>query len=105
MTVVSAHPALPSYRGFDRATGVHGQASLHATPAGTEIDLTVTGLPADQPCILVTVSRAGAAVAGTWTADNAGTAEITGASAIPVSRLTALHIEAPSHRLLLSIPL
>jgi hypothetical protein len=51
------------------------------------------------------VSQAGAAVAGTWTADYDGTAEITGASAIPVGRLTALHIEAPSHRLLLSIPL
>src|SRR5215472_16945908 len=105
ITVISAHPAPPGYRAFDAATGVHGQASLHATPAGTQIDLTVTGLSAGQPCILVTVSRAGAAIAGTWTADNAGTAEITGASAIPVSRLTALHIEAPSHRLLLSIPL
>jgi anti-sigma factor RsiW len=94
-TVISAHPARPGYRAFDPATGVHGQASLHATPAGTQIDLTVTGLSAGQPCILVTVSRAGAAIAGTWTADNAGTAEITGASAIPVSRLTALRIEAP----------
>jgi predicted anti-sigma-YlaC factor YlaD len=104
-TAVSAHPARPGYRAFDPATGVHGQASLRATAAGTEIDLAVTGLRADQSCILVTVSRAGAAVAGTWTADHAGTAEITGASAIPVGQLTALHIEAPSHRLLLSIPL
>ena len=71
----------------------------------TEIDLTVTGLRAGESCVLVTVSRAGAAVAGTWTADNAGTAEITGASAIPVSQLTALHIEAPSHQVLLGIPL
>ena len=105
ITAISAQPAAPGYRAFDAATGVHGQASLHATPAGTQIDLTVTGLPAGQPCILITVSRAGAAVAGTWTADSAGTAEITGASAIPVGQLTALHIEAPSHRLLLSIPL
>jgi len=104
-TAISAHPARPGYRAFDPTTGVHGQASLHATPAGTEIDLTVAGLPAGQPCILVTVSRAGAAVAGTWTADRAGRAEITGASAIPVGQLTALHIEAPSHRLLLTIPL
>ena len=104
-TAVSAHPAQPGYRAFDPATGVHGQASVRATSAGTEIDLTVTGLPAGQACTLVTLSRAGAAVAGTWTADNAGTAEITGTSAIPVSQLTALHIEAPSHRLLLSIPL
>jgi anti-sigma factor RsiW len=104
-TAVSARPAPPGYLGFDPATGVRGQASLHATPAGTEIDLTVTGLRAGQHCILVTVSRAGAAVAGTWTAGYDGTAEITGASAIPVGQLTALHIEAPSHRLLLSIPL
>jgi len=103
--VISAHPAPPGYRAFDPATGVHGQASLRATPTGTQIDLAVRGLRAGQPCILVTVSRAGAAVAGTWTAGNDGTAEITGASAIPVSQLTALHIEAPSHRLLLSIPL
>ena len=27
--VISAHPAPPGYRAFDRATGVHGQASLH----------------------------------------------------------------------------
>jgi hypothetical protein len=105
ITVISAHPARPGFHAFDPATGVHGQASLRATPAGTQIDLTVTGLPAGQPCILVTVSLAGAAVAGTWTAGNDGTAEITGASAIPVTQLTALHIEAPSHRLLLSIPL
>ena len=103
-TAVSAHPARAGYRAFDPATGVHGQASLRATPAGTQIDLTVTGLRAGQPCILVTVSGAGADVAGTWTADYDGAAEITGASAIPVSQLTALHIEAPSHRLLLNIP-
>jgi len=101
-TAISGHPA---YRAFDPATGIHGQARLRATPAGTEIDLTVTGLRAGESCVLVTASRAGAAVAGTWTADNAGTAEITGASAIPVSQLTALHIEAPSHQVLLSIPL
>ena len=104
-TAISAHPAPPSYRAFDRATGVHGQASLRATPAGTQIDLTVTGLRAGQSCILVTVSGAGADVAGTWTADYDGAAKITGASAIPVSQLTALRIEAPSHRLLLGIPL
>jgi Putative zinc-finger len=104
-TAIGAHPAQPGYRAFDRATGVHGQASLRAAPGGTQIDLTVTGLPAGQPCILVTVSRAGGAVAGTWTAGSDGTAEITGASAIPVSQLIALRIEAPSHRLLLSIPL
>src|SRR5262249_20338662 len=104
-TAIGAHPAQPGYRAFDRATGVHGQASLRATQGGTQIDLTLTGLQAGQPCNLVTLAGAGDAVAGTWTAGSEGTAEITGTSAIPESQLTALHIKAPSHRLLLSIPL
>src|SRR5215471_10301964 len=104
ITAISARPGPAGFQAFDPATGVRGQASLHTTPAGTQIELTVTGLPAGQRCTLVTVSRAGAAVAGTWAAGYGGTARITGASAIPVSQLTALRIEAPAHRLLLSIP-
>jgi len=50
------------------------------------------------------VSPGGTAIAGTWIAQYSGTAQITGISAIPISQLTALRIEAPSHRLLLSIP-
>jgi anti-sigma factor RsiW len=104
ITAISARPGPAGFQAFDPATGVRGQASLHATPAGTQIELTVTGLPAGQRCTLVTVSPAGTAVAGTWAAGYGGTARITGASAIPVSQLTALRIEAPAHRLLLSIP-
>jgi len=104
IAVLSSHPAAPGFQAFDAATRVHGQAMLHATPTGTQIDLTVGGLPAGQRCILVTVSTAGTAIAGTWTAQYSGTAQITGTSAIPRGQLTALRIEAPSHRLLLSIP-
>lgn len=102
--VLSARPAAPGFRAFDPATRVYGQAMLRAMPTGTQIDLTVTGLPAGQRCILVTLSAADTAVAGTWTAQYGGTAQITGTSAIPRDQLTALRIEAPSHRLLLSIP-
>ena len=104
IAVLSARPATPGFQASDPATRVHGQATLHATPTGTQIDLTVTGLPAGQRCILVTVSPAGTAIAGTWTAQYSGTAQITGTSAIPRGQLTALRIEAPSQRLLLSIP-
>ena len=104
IAVLSAHPAVPGFQAFDPATRVHGQAVLRATPTGTRIELTVSGLPAGQRCILVSVSPAGTAVAGTWTAQYSGTAQITGTSAIPRGQLTALRIEAPSHRLLLSIP-
>jgi len=104
IAVISAHPARPGYQAVNPATRVHGQATLRATPTGTQIDLTVSGLPAGQRCILVSVSPAGTAIAGTWTAEYSGTAQITGTSAIPRSQLTALWIEAPSHRLLLNIP-
>jgi hypothetical protein len=105
VTALPAHPAQRGLRAFDPGTGVRGLASLKGTPTGTQIDLALTGLPAGQRCTLVTVSPAGTAIAGTWTADNDGTAEITGATAIPLGQLTALRIETPSDRLLLSIPL
>jgi hypothetical protein len=101
---VFARPVPPGFHAFDAATGVSGWASVRPAPTGIQIGLTVTGLPADQRCTLVTVSVAGAAVAATWSAGYGGTARITGGSAIPLSRLTALRIETPSHRLLLNIP-
>ena len=104
IAVISSHPAAPGFQAVNPATRVHGQAMLRATPTGTQIDLTVSGLPAGQRCILVSVSPGGTAIAGTWIAQYSGTAQITGISAIPISQLTALRIEAPSHRLLLSIP-
>ena len=104
VAALSAHQAPPAFRAFDRATGVHGQARLTGRPNGTEIDLTVTGLPADERCTLVVLSPAGHDVAGTWSAKYNGTAQVEGITAVPVRHLTALRIETPGRRLLLSIP-
>ena len=104
VAALSAHPAAPAFRAFDRATGVHGQARLTGRPNGTEIDLTVSGLPADVHCTLVDLSSAGRDVAGTWSAKYDGTAQVEGTTAIPVRQLDALRIETPARRLLLSIP-
>lgn len=100
---LSASPAVPAFGAFDRATGVRGQAQLHATATGTQIDLSVSGLPAGEHCTLIAVSRAGATAAGTWTAAYDGRAHITGVSAIPAGQLTALRIESPADQVLLSI--
>jgi hypothetical protein len=104
VAALSAHPAAPAFRAFDRATGVHGQARLTGMPNGTEIDLTITGLPADVRCTLVVLSPAGRDVAGSWSAKYDGTAQVEGTTAIPVRQLTALRIETAARRLLLSIP-
>jgi hypothetical protein len=101
--LVISGPAAPSFQAADGATGVSGRAQLHATPAGTEIYLTATGLPAGEQCTLVAVARDGADIAGTWDATYDGSARISGTSAFPPSQLTALRIETDRGRLLLSI--
>ena len=103
LTTVGGVPAVPAFRAADQATGVHGQARLVATPAGTRIRLAVSGLPADGRCRLVAVSRRGADVAASWSARYDGTAKIIGTTAIPERQLTALRVESASHRLLLII--
>ncbi len=103
---LGSNPVVAAFRATDQATGVHGQARLHTTPAGTRINLIVTGLPADERCRLVAVSRRGGAdVAASWSARYDGTASIIGTSAIPEGQLTALRVESASHRLLLIIRL
>jgi hypothetical protein len=103
LTVVLARPGAPAFQAADRVTGVHGRARLHATAAGTQIDLLLTGLPAGERCVLVAVSRSGTDVAATWSARYDGTARVTGTSAIPESQLTALRVESPGRHLLLRI--
>ena len=100
--VSSAAPAR-MFRAADSATGVSGRAQLHDTPAGTQINLTASGLPRDERCILVAVTRRGTDIAGSWSATYDGLAGIAGMTAFPASRLTALRIESDTGKLLLSI--
>src|SRR5262249_45854595 len=102
---VGGSPAATAFRAGDLATGVHGQARLHPSVAGTRINLTVTGLPAEERCRLVAVSGGGTDVAATWNASYDGSARIVGTSAIPEDRLTALWVESGDHRRLLTFVL
>jgi anti-sigma factor RsiW len=102
---ITSGPAPPAFQSVDRATGIHGQARLTATSAGTQIDLSVTGMPAGQRCTLLALSENSADPAGSWIANYDGTAQVEETTAIPLSRLTALRIESSSRQLLLSIPI
>jgi anti-sigma factor RsiW len=104
IAIITARPAAPVFHAFGRVSGAHGQAQLRATPGGTQISLTISGLPADQRCILIAMSRVGSDVAGTWNTAYGGIAHVEGTSAIPLSQLTVLEIESPAHRVLLRIP-
>lgn len=104
-TNIGTSSVVAAFRATDQATGVHGQARLNATPAGTRISLTVSGLSADERCRLVAVSRHGRDIAASWSAQYDGTARIVGTSGIPERQITALRVESASHRLLLVIRL
>lgn len=106
--ILGSHPTVPVrpvFRAADHATGVHAQARLQVTPAGTRISLSVKGLPAAERCRLLAISPSGTDVAASWSARYDGTARIIGTSAIPRRRLTALRIESAGHKRLLTIRL
>jgi Putative zinc-finger len=93
-----------TFRAADSATGVSGHAQLHGTPTGTQIDLTASGLPGHERCILIAVTQHGTDVAGSWAATYDGSARIAGTTAFPAKRLIALRIESDTGVVLLSIP-
>jgi hypothetical protein len=103
--LVSTGTTTQTYRAADSATGVSARAQLHDTPTGTQIDLTATGLPAHERCILVAVGHSGADIAGSWEATYGGSARIIATTALPASQLTALRIETDTGALLASIRL
>jgi len=96
-------PSAPTFRAYDRSTGVHGEAQLHAAPTGAEIDLAVAGLSAGERCVMLAVSGRGSDVAGTWDATYSGTARVAGTTAIPLRQLTSVRVESAGGRLLLTI--
>jgi hypothetical protein len=101
--LVSSGAPARTFRAADSATGVSGHAQLHDTPTGTQIDLTASGLPGHERCILVAVTHGGTDIAGSWDAAYDGSAKMVGTSAFPANQLTALRIESDTGILLLSI--
>ena len=101
--LVSSTASDRTFHAIDSATGVSGDARLHGTPAGTQIDLTASGLPRGERCILVAVTSGGSDIAGSWDATYDGWARIAGTTAFRANQLTALRIESDTGVLLLSI--
>jgi uncharacterized membrane protein len=102
--LVSSGASARTFRAADSATGVSGHAQLHGTPTGTQIDLTASGLPGHERCILIAVTHHGIDIAGSWAATYDGSARIAGTTAFSANRLIALRIESDTGVVLLSIP-
>ena len=98
--------AAPAVASADAGTGV--RATVAATPRawGTELRVRVSGAAPGEQCRLVARARDGhTAVAATWWTTYTGTAELTGAAAIPAVDLVSLDVVTSAGERLVRVPM
>jgi len=86
--------------------GVH--ATVAATPRawGTELRVRLSGAAPGERCRLVARARDGSTeVAGTWWTTYSGSADVTGAAAIPAADLVALDVVTAAGQRLIRVPM
>jgi len=99
-------PSAPS-RALAAATGVTstGQLTYTRKPWGTQVHLTLAGLPRTGTFTASTVGRDGAtSIAATWNATPTGHADVTGATPLTPEALTRLRITTTDGTVLLTAP-
>jgi hypothetical protein len=90
----------------DAATGVRAAVAARPKAWGTELTLRLSGATPGERCRLIARARDGRhAVAATWWATYRGTAEVTGAAALPAEDLVALDVVTAAGRRLIHIPI
>jgi hypothetical protein len=90
----------------DARTGV--RATVAATPRawGTELRVRLSGAAPGERCRLVARARDGSTeVAGTWWTTYSGSADLTGAAAIPAADLVALDVVTNAGHRLIRVPM
>jgi hypothetical protein len=90
----------------DQRTGV--RATVAATPRawGTELRVRVSGVAPGERCRLLARARDGRSdIAATWWTTYSGSAEVTGAAAIPAADLVALDVVTTAGRRLVHVPM
>jgi hypothetical protein len=93
-----------SWSAADAGSGTRATVRLTPQPAGTALDLTLSGVPAGTRCALVVTPIDGAPTpAGSWQADYAGQATVTGFTATPLGQISNLRIVTAQGRTLLTI--
>jgi hypothetical protein len=102
---IAAAPAATT-AAADARTGV--RATVAATPRawGTELRVRVSGAAPGERCRLVARARDGSTeVAGTWWTTYSGSADLTGAAAIPAADLVALDVVTNAGHRLIRVPM
>ena len=96
----------PAATAADAGTGVRATVAATQRPWGTELRVRLSGAARGERCRLVARARDGRTdVAATWWTTYTGSAELTGAAAIPAADLVALDVMTTAGRRLVRIPM
>jgi hypothetical protein len=92
---------------FAAATGsTHMSVTVTGRASGTDLMVSVDGLPVDEQCKLVAVSRSGVwETAGSWVATYSGTAKVTGSTTIPRGQLAKFVLVGTHGEVLVTVPI
>ena len=94
----------PSYTAV--AGRIHIAVAVAAQSDGTDLRVSVSGLPENEHCQLLAVSRDGRRDdAGSWVATYAGKAQVTGSTTIPRAQLAQLQLLGTHGEQLVGVPL
>lgn len=102
LKVTSHHDAAT----FAAASGTtHMSVTVRGRASGTDLTVSVDGLPVNEQCTLVAVSRAGVwEPAGSWVATYAGTAKVTGSTTIARGQLAKFVLVGTNGEVLVTVP-
>lgn len=91
----------------NQQTGVSAQVSLSPTVTGSDVDLSVSGVPPQTRCSLVAVQRNGSSrVLLVWQASYRGTAQVRTSADVPVAQIAHLDLlDVATGQLLVRIPI
>jgi hypothetical protein len=89
----------------DPATGVSGDVTLTPAAWGSDLAVSVDGVPRGTTCTLIVVTRSGRhLVAGTWHATYDGSASVTATVDAPVDSISRIDVVDSGHKVLLAVP-
>jgi hypothetical protein len=102
--LVSSHPQSVTVSATSAGTDVSARVVVTPTDSGTELALTLEGVPAGEHCQLVAVGRDGSReVASTWIANYEGEAVVTGNTSVTRADLRRLDITTTDGQTLVTI--
>ncbi len=102
--LVSAHPQSVTVSATSPTSDVSATVVVTPTDSGTELALTLEGVPAGEHCQLVAVGRDGSReVASTWIANYEGEAVVTGNTSVTRADLRRLDITTTDGQTLVTI--